>query len=140
MKQLKRIVTVAFGLGLVACSSTPTQIVVEVDADDDVRADAVFLRLQVEGGDSEYVFGEELAFDVLKPVTAGDWPLTHVLAPQGGDASRTYRVVARASRPGGEGLAAVSVTRAISGYVKDEARIFALTLARCGLSRGGLYR
>ncbi|MCB9635015.1 MAG: hypothetical protein H6721_23060 [Sandaracinus sp.] len=109
-------------LAALGCGSDPaTQVLVEIDAADDVKARASFVRLRLEastpGGDFESV--SELG-DVTIPVARDGWPRTHVIAPLDGDATRLYRVTARALD---DDFRTVAEARRQSGYVAGDTRV-----------------
>ncbi|MEM7609519.1 MAG: hypothetical protein AAF411_29590, partial [Myxococcota bacterium] len=120
----------AFAVMLAACSSSPTQVIVQIDADEEVRnaADSIEIR----------VFALEDADDVegtrvfLGGRAAEGFPLQHVIAPAEGDAARRYRVRVAALGAGGGTLASIE---AISGYVEGETRVLPLFLAGACLDR-----
>lgn len=110
---------------LVACGGDPvTQILVEIDAADDVRARASFVRLRVEAAAAGGSFApvSELG-DVTIPVSSDAWPRVHVLAPADGDATRIYRVTARALDTD---FRTVAEVRRQSGYVARDTRVLRL--------------
>lgn len=105
-----------------ACGGDPvTQILVEIDAADDVKARASFVRLRIEAAAAGGTFApvSELG-DVTIPVASADWPRVHVLAPVEGDATRIYRVTARALDTD---FRTVAEARRQSGYVARETRV-----------------
>jgi hypothetical protein len=107
---------------IVACGGDPvTQILVEIDAADDVKARASFVRLRIEAAAAGGTFApvSELG-DVTIPVASTDWPRVHVLAPVDGDATRLYRVTARALDTD---FRTVAEARRQSGYVARETRV-----------------
>lgn len=107
---------------LAACGGDPvTQILVEIDAADDVRSRASFVRLRVEAAAAGGSFApvSELG-DVTIPVSSDAWPRVHVLAPVDGDATRIYRVTARALDTD---FRTVAEARRQSGYVPRETRL-----------------
>jgi hypothetical protein len=98
-----------------------TQVVVIVEADAFVRAQADLLRVEVFGGPAEPApaFPEEEKETLMFSVARDEgWPRTLALAPENRDPTRIYRVVATATR-GGE---VVAVARVISGYVAGDVR------------------
>ena len=101
-----------------------TQILVEIDAAEDVRADATLLRLQIEARSAGGTFGI-VRGDTDRPIVVDpeSWPRVHVLAPLGDDVTREYRLTAQAlSDVGG----VVGEVRAQSGYVDGETRVLRL--------------
>jgi hypothetical protein len=107
---------------IAACGGDPvTQILVEIDAADDVKARASFVRLRIEAAAADGAFASvtELG-DVTIPVSSADWPRLHVLAPADGDATRLYRVTARALDTD---FRTVAEARRQSGYVARETRV-----------------
>jgi hypothetical protein len=61
---------------IAACGGDPvTQILVEIDAADDVKARASFVRLRIEAAAADGAFASvtELG-DVTIPVSSADWP------------------------------------------------------------------
>ncbi|MEM9070839.1 MAG: hypothetical protein AAGE52_20185 [Myxococcota bacterium] len=113
----------------IGCGSDATQIIVEVDADEEVRAAAGILRLQVVGRASETEpFDLAMpAFDDFIRVSSGDWPRRHVIAPQGGDAARLYVVTAEAIS--GDFRDLISQARRSSGFVSGETRVLRIFLS-----------
>lgn len=110
------------GLLVSACSSTPTQVVVLIDADDDVRAAALEVRLQVfaEGDSGEL---SDRVFLASRGVSG--WPMQHVVTPRDGDATRRYRLVATAVDAG---FSIVSEARLDSTYLDGRVGEVRLTL------------
>lgn len=97
-----------------ACSDKPTQMVVQIDAPPALRMgenaiDNVRLDIFAIEGDA-YVFRATLGAAVT------DWPMRHVLTPEGGDASRSYLVQATGRR----GLTVVSQASVASTYLNNK--------------------
>ena len=118
-----RIPSLLLGLALAGCTSTPTQVVVLVDAEDEVRARAERLQIVVEGRAERNVSGE-VVFDETTDLEGRTWPIKVALKPKDGDADRVFKVTARA-RMGGEAIVAASL---VSTYVSGELRWIRLML------------
>lgn len=108
-------------LASMACAeaTTKTQVIIDIDADDELGAAARILELSVtpqaemDGGLSR------------TRVSASSWPKKLVLAPLGEDADRQYTVQARALDGDDRVLAALSLR---SGFRRAEARFVELRL------------
>jgi hypothetical protein len=104
-----------------SCSDTvqPTQIMVIVDAQHGVRAQAAQLRVVVTGSAGRDGLEEREPYDRTFSVAAGtlEWPHLTALAPIGNDPTRVYTFTANALD--GEG-GFVAEVRAISGYVNHK--------------------
>ena len=94
---------------LVACSSDPTQVMVQVQADSFLRSQDGQLVIEVQGGEADGVLAtvETLTVD---PTANGDFPYVVALAPRGGDDTRRWRVIATLSGDFGEVSASASGT------------------------------
>jgi hypothetical protein len=102
------------------CSDPPTRLVVEIDADDAVRAQARSVWLRIAGGDPP-----TRAFEEARDARDLDWPAHATIVPEGGDASRQVRVDVEALDAAGRPIAAA---RATTGYVAHETRVLRLRL------------
>jgi hypothetical protein len=107
-----------------ACAeaTTPTQVVVLVDADAEVRSAASAVQLNVTNDSGKSSFDDE--------ATELHWPLKLVLAPEKGVRNPVYRVRATALDPEGRAIAYVALR---SGFIANEARFVTLRL-RSGCS------
>lgn len=119
-------------LAVVGCADPipRTQVMVAIDADEDVRAAARSLRVVVEGGPTpgDLVTGRAVTFDA-------SWPTIVGVVPRNGDARRTFAVRAEAL-DGSGGRIAVAVV--IGRFVARRTMSFRLVLyggcgTRCGL-------
>jgi len=108
-------------IALAGCTAEPTQIIVHVDAEPQVAAmtESLGIRIWGRGQDNAFVdnnFSED-------PVSAtGDaiYPWTVSLHPQGNDASRFFRLEAKAySTPGAQG-SEIAVARVASSYISGQ--------------------
>ncbi len=108
-----------FGL-LAACSSDsgqPTQVMVVIDAESQVRQRTREVHIEVRSGEGSV---DDWEVRLRQSVTPGDrieWPLEVALVPRGGDADRVYLAIASARDADGDTLAEV---RAISGYQRGK--------------------
>lgn len=103
-----------------------TQILVEIDAAEDVRAMASFVRVRVEVADQGGAFTRAAERgDLTIDVSTERWPRRHVIAPLDGDATRRYRVTAIALD---DAFRTLSESRKQSGYVAGETRVLHLFL------------
>ena len=110
------------------CAPEPrTQIMVVVDAEPGVRAEADALEVTVFGGPSD----EALADRGTSLFEDPRWPIELALIPEDNDARRRYRVVARAR----DGASAGAEADVGSGYVAGEVR--ALYVLLRDVCRGG---
>lgn len=130
----------ASGLLLIACETeSSTRIVVKINADEDViaRAKNVHLVIAARGPDEDD-FKEVKEFTVPAPVNLSRWPLQHVLEPRGGDATRIYRVTARALDA--DKKAVISQSGVSSGYISSQTRVLLIHLpgGRCLNTECGL--
>lgn len=118
----------ASGLLLIACGTeSSTRIVVKINADEDVIASAKNVHLVVAArGADEDAFKKVKEFTVPAPVDLSRWPLQHVLEPRGGDASRIYRVTARALDA--DKNAVISQSGVSSGYISSQTRVLRIHL------------
>jgi hypothetical protein len=99
-----------------------TQVMVVVDAEPGVRADAATLRIDVEGGAT---LGE-LAQSFSDTVGPGvPWPVRIALVPEGNDARRVFRIHAEARD--GDGVTVVR-TQVLSGYVEGRTKLLEVWL------------
>ena len=108
-----------------------TQVMLIVDADDEVRDRATDLRVRIEGATagSAATAGEDYSA-AFRPMAAGDtsWPYRFALVPKNGDATRRYRAVFTAY----EGTKALAIVRTTSGFVKSKTLALRLRFdARC---------
>ncbi|MFK8001939.1 MAG: hypothetical protein AB8H86_20250 [Polyangiales bacterium] len=120
---------IALVLSLVACSSSPTQVIVEIDADEAVRELTQSLSIDI----AARGLGDD-GFQTVQLVStlANSWPRQHVLAPANGDVTRTYRLNVSALDTSGQ---AVVRARVISGYIADETRVLRVYLEAACLRR-----
>ena len=129
---MKRIATFALAsaLGWVASScGTPevSQILLLIEADPRVRAEAQSLEVQIDGGERPTSF--QLADQLTLEASQSQWPRIIALAPKKDDPARYFRVVARASRSGVDGVGETFVQAALIGtYVRGETRTLTLRL------------
>ncbi|MBW2463385.1 MAG: hypothetical protein JRH11_17170 [Deltaproteobacteria bacterium] len=113
----------ALALAVSGCAET-TQIVVEIDAAEDVKADAEFVRIQVEGRAPGADFSGDYVFDSTQPINDA-WPLRHVLSPLEGDSTRAYRITVRGLDAD---FGAVSEARVESGFIAGQSRVLHMYL------------
>lgn len=111
---------------LVACRDTPTQVVVVIDAVEDLKRQPGALdnvRLDIFSVEGE---GENAVYTPAGSVAAAvdEWPMQHVLIPEDGDSSRRYLV--RAS--GRAGFTIRSQASVSSGYVSGQVSYVSVTL------------
>jgi len=110
-------------LALAACAETvpPTEVVVRVDAERDVRVRAACVRVEVQGTD-----GVERRDLVVPP-----WPRDVVVRAKGGDGTRRVRVVASA-HPRAVGAAcvgdALATARVDGGFASRRSVVLSVTL------------
>ncbi len=118
----------ASGFLLIACGKeSSTRILVQINADGDVIASAKTVQLVVAArGADEDAFEKVKEFTVPAPVDLSRWPLQHVLEPRGGDATRIYRVTARALDA--DKKTVISQSGASSGYVSSQTRVLRIHL------------
>jgi hypothetical protein len=111
-------------LVLGGCSSeTPrTQVMVVIDADPGVRADAVDLLVEVSAGPNRDAMTGVFDEQVGAPIA---WPVQLALVPEGGEAGREYRVEVSARDGGAVPVAYVQV---VSGYVRGATKQLHLRL------------
>ena len=106
---------------LAACSKDevePTQVMVVIDAESQVRKRTRDVDFEVRSGDGSDI--EDWELRLKQSITPGndlEWPLEVALVPRAGDAERVYLVIATARDAQGEQVAEV---RAISGYQKGK--------------------
>ena len=120
---------------LLGCAQT-TRVLVEVDAELDVREDARYRRTHISvtalGACGDQGAGEVLALDVNPSGGAQSWPARVELLPCAGDATRRYEVVATADEevPGTtpREYSPFVAARARSSYVAGQTRILRMTL------------
>jgi len=116
-------------LTLVACGTNTvvpaTQVIVRVRVEPNVRADAAFLRINVEGGPNGTTFDRDPYTGNQRPLPALGSSVTVSLTPFNDDATRIYRVTARAVTAAG---AEVAVARVISGYRAGETLEYELVI------------
>jgi hypothetical protein len=127
-----RVLALAVCLAALAACTGRTQVVVRVDADDAVRSDPRFHHVRVkvralsDPPTTEARLDEEvtpLAAIPGQPVIP--WPFDMVLAPEGDDPSRRYRVLVTAEDRNDNVF--VSLT-AISGYIPGQTRVLHMRL------------
>lgn len=112
-----------------SCSSPrpPTEMVIEVDADDGVRARATSVHIEVFGRAATGAFSptamHDLPYEV--PLPTGRWGPVVVLFPEDRDATRFYRVRAIALDDAGAEITRVQL---ISSYVEGVSLRFRLFL------------
>lgn len=111
----------------VGCTTPATQVIVTVQAEPGVRADAARLHLVVLGGVGRTEAPTASRFDrLLAPGTTDPaYPFTVALSPLDGDVGRSYSVTATAET-GGRGF--VGQVRIIGGYVEGETQRVTITL------------
>ena len=118
-------------MSLLACSSSPTQVIVEIDADEAVRELTRSLSIDIAArGLGDDGFQSVQLLSALAPADA--WPLQHVLTPANGDANRTYRLSVSALDTVGQ---VVVRARVISAYIADETRVLRVYLEATCLRR-----
>jgi hypothetical protein len=105
------------------------KLVLEVDAEPEVKAVAAMLRLSVVGAQSSYE-SDAPESEFKRELTPGrdgvpDWPVRVSLAPDRGDAKSQYSVTATAFDSAGNLVAEVRLT---SGYVVNQIRVARLLL------------
>ena len=88
-----------------ASCTAPTEVILEIDAEEGLRDEIRSVRLQMEGTNEPLPPPEDRSFPPPR------WPFTTVLAPLNRDATRRYRVEATASTASG-----TIVARASSGF------------------------
>jgi len=115
------------------CLPPPSQVVVLVDADPEVRVDSRYdhVRVRVFARPAPEGDGELLNEIVTPGLESGvPWPFRLVLTPAGGDAARRYEVLVTAEEvtPEHPSGAAFVTARAISGYIPRETRILRIVL------------
>ncbi len=126
-----------------ACSSDPTQIIVEIDAHPDVIARATQLELIVAGRPGvEEAEQFETSGIAERQINELDWPLRHVIAPRGEDAKRVFRLTVEALGNTESGFGLVSETRVTSSFLAEQTRYLRVYLPgdgclgqRCSLDR-----
>lgn len=105
-------------LTVAACSTRPaTEVMVFVDAEPGVRAEAASLEVRVEGSAGRGA--ADFAQRELSTVATPSWPVRIALSPIDGDGQRVYRVTATAL-DGAAAPALVAQVRVISGYRPNE--------------------
>jgi hypothetical protein len=104
---------------LAGCSPVPaTQVIVEIDAEPFFERLTTALRLEI--------WDQERArTEITVSLADTDFPVRLPLAPRGGDATRTFEVMATAGDAAGTVLGR---TRVLGGYVEHELRTIALVL------------
>ena len=112
-----------------------TQAVVDIDADESVRARIKSLRVVVSGSDQRDQLTGAVAPSLDEVLTFGadddvQWPLRFVLKPPSGDLSRFFSLTASARDDGSKVIAQVRVA---SGYVGGQVRQLALHFDRACL-------
>jgi hypothetical protein len=119
------VMAVVLGCALLAvgCEDEPSEVIVLVDAERDVRKRASELQISVEGRASADARGEE-KLDQRVDLDELDWPVRVALSPSGDDAKRLFRITARAFE-GKRALAAASLS---AGFVAGETRWVRLLL------------
>lgn len=112
------LLAVLAGCGQETARGSATQVIVEIDAESAVRAEAASLRVRVEGGDGvDALGGRVLRLDeTLKPI---DFPKRLALVPLDRDVRRAFVVTATVYDADGE---FVAEARLVSGYVPSEVR------------------
>jgi hypothetical protein len=99
-----------------------TQVMVVVDAEPGVRADAATLRIDVEGGPTLGELAQSFS-ETVGPAVA--WPVRVALVPEGNDARRVFRIHAEARDGGG---VTVVRTQVLSGYVEGRTKLLEIWL------------
>ena len=114
----RHVIVLLLALMVASCGETltATEVMVSVDAEHDVRAEATKLRIVVSGSKDRGASNDREPYDRTFQLDGNDfsWPHATALAPLAGDASRVYRFTATALDDNDEPIAEV---RAISGYV-----------------------
>jgi hypothetical protein len=118
----RRAVLSIVGLCILACDSTPTQVVLHIDADDGARGSGRTLRILVCDTESVTVLDRVVSLDASASGCADTggaadgrvwWPVCVPLVPRGGAANRSYGVIAELS----DASRVTHVLRASGGYV-----------------------
>lgn len=102
-------------VALLSCGSHPsTQVIVLFHAEPSIRADAASIRVVVEDAEGE------VAHESTRPPPAGVGPLARVpIVPEGGDATRVFRIVGTLLDATG---AEIARAEAVAGYTEDALR------------------
>jgi len=117
MRRLWALVWIAFA----GCTAEPTQIVVHVDAEPGVAAMTESLGIRIWGRSLDGTFiDENFSEDPVSATGDAVYPWTVSLHPVGNDASRFFRLEAKAySTPGAQGTE-VAVARVASSYIQGQ--------------------
>ena len=106
-----------------SCTTRPvTEVVVEIDAEEDLRTQITSVLLNFEGTSADPPSPEN------RSIVPPHWPFTAVLAPRDGDAMRRYRVAATATLAAG-----TIVVRASSGFAPNRSWVLQLRFERACL-------
>lgn len=112
-------------LSIAGCPATvpATEVLVEIDAEPGVRADARTLVIEIAGG-PEGALVVQRTETLTAPIA---WPVTVALTPLGGDASRRFSVSAEARA----GAGSIGLVRVASGFIPQRALAVHLLLEDC---------
>jgi hypothetical protein len=123
-----RIAIATLALCVGACASTvpATGTVVELDADPGIRADARELVVVVQGTSASGVRSQPREETIA--LAEHGWPIRVTIAPDGGDATRTFSLEVVAHDTSG---AAIATVRASSGFIARRTLFVHLVLEDC---------
>jgi len=117
-------------LNAAGCEDDPSEVIVLVDAERDVRKRADELQISVVGRASASARAES-KLDQRVDLDELDWPVRVALSPSGDDAKRLFRITVRAFE-GEQALAAASLS---AGFVAGETRWVRLLLEDACIGR-----